>query len=178
MSFCPLFFLFFLLWAALYRRLLIPYFIVMASAYVPPAAHALIFPLLALLTVWKAFCNALCEEHCVPVSAFAYWAVQCIPITTGNVTIQCPLHFAKTTCERQVASCYHTTCDGSVSLLSWNFLALPFWMGEEKMDEKSCSFCGIPANLHLVTLRLTLVALQRIFLPRKDLFSEQCRIHS
>ena len=77
-------------------------------------------------TVWKAFCNALCEEHCVPVSAFAYWAVQCIPITTGNVTIQCPLHFAKTTCEKQVASCYHTTCDGSVSLLSWTF-----WMGEE-----------------------------------------------
>lgn len=87
-------------------------------------------------TVWKAFCNALCEEHCVPVSAFAYWAVQCIPITTGNVTIQCPLHFAETTCEKQVASCYHTTCDGSVSLLSWNFLALPFWMGEEKMDKK------------------------------------------
>lgn len=82
-------------------------------------------------TAWKAFCNALCEEHCVPVSAFAYWAVQCIPITTGNVTTQCPLHFAETTCEKQVASCYHTTCDGSPSLLSWNFLALPFWMGEE-----------------------------------------------
>lgn len=82
-------------------------------------------------TAWKAFCNALCEEHCVPVSAFAYWAVQCIPITTGNVTTQCPLHFAETTCEKQVASCYHTTCDGSLSLLSWNFLALPFWMGEE-----------------------------------------------
>lgn len=128
-------------------------------------------------TVWKAFCNALCEEHCVPVSAFAYWAVQCIPITTGNVTIQCPLHFAETTCEKQVASCYHTTCDGSVSLLSWNFLALPFWMGEEKMDKKSCSFCGIPANLRIVTLRLTLSSYKKIFLPHKDLVNSTESIH-
>lgn len=45
------------------------------------------------------------------------------------------------------------------------------------MDEKSCSFCGIPANLHLVTLRLTLVALRRIFLPCKDLANNTESIH-
>lgn len=40
---------FFWLWAALYLHLLIPSFILIASAYVPPVTHALIFPLLALL---------------------------------------------------------------------------------------------------------------------------------
>lgn len=47
---CLFFFFFFLLRAALYLYLLIPSFIVMASAYVPPATHTLILSLLAFLT--------------------------------------------------------------------------------------------------------------------------------